>query len=186
MRFTRLMIATLFVTIFAAAASAQQSSAQPCTLKAESAPELRGLRLGMALEQVKARFPSAQITPGRFGLTDGMINTSFEKGPDAATLKGIHWIKLEFVDERLTNIIIAYQNSIRWENNEQFTSRVSEALRLPAAWKGGGEILPYIECDGFTVNARANHLSMTAAKPYEVVRQRQREQEEKERQTFLP
>ncbi|MBC7929485.1 MAG: hypothetical protein H7Z38_02860 [Rubrivivax sp.] len=188
MRLTRLLTTTFFVTLFAAAAAAQQApAAQPCMLKAESAPELRGLRLGMNVEQIKARFPSAQFGQSQFGLTNGQINNALDApAPDAAMLKGINSIFLQLVDQRLTQISVSYGNSIRWESNEQFISRVTEALKLPAVWKDVNQNLPYIECDGFVVKAQVNSISIIARKPYEVVEKRQREQQEKERQSFQP
>jgi hypothetical protein len=181
MKYTNLTLAVLFTLFVAAAASAQQPTRQ-CTVGVENAPELRGLRLGMTLEQVKSRLPSLQVKPSRFGLTTASLDYTYPVAAKTAGLEGVQSISLEFVDEHLVKIGIMYSNSINWQTPRQFSERVAAALKLPDAWENGFNM----RCEGFNVSVIPNYISMSEVQPYEIIRQRRAEYEEKERQGFQP
>lgn len=181
MRYTNLTLAILFSLSVAASASAQQA-AQQCKVGVESAPEIRGLRLDMTLEQARSHLPSLQVKPSRFGLTTASLDYSYPATAKAAGLEGIQSISLEFVDEHLAKIGIMYLNSINWQTSRQFSERVAAALKLPDAWENGSNM----RCEGFYISVIPNFISMSEVRPYEIIRQRRMEFEEKERQSFRP
>lgn len=181
MRYTNLTLAILFSLCVAASASAQQG-AQQCKVGVESAPEIRGLRLGMTLEQAKSHLPGLQVKPSRFGLTTASLDYPYPVAARATGLEGVQSISLEFVDERLSKIGIMYSNSINWQTSRQFSERVAAALKLPDAWENGSNM----RCEGFYISVIPNYISMSEVRPYEIIRQRRAEYEEKERQGFQP
>ncbi len=132
---------------------AQTVSAQ-CTLKSDQLtdpPELHGFRLGMTLEQAKARVP-----PIRFGRADetGVIKTSinplYDPRFDKVSFADVRTISLDFLDEKLTTLWIGYEKTFKWQTVDDFVTGISKSLNLPAAWtpKRGGQLL---HCDGFTI-----------------------------------
>ena len=132
---------------------AQQSN---CTLKIDQlsvAPELRGFRLGMTYDQVKARVP--QVEFGRtdeIGVAKTSINPLFDSRFDRASFADVRTISLDFLDGRLVNLWIGYESTFKWQTLDEFVAGMSQALNLPAAWpvKRGGRQLT---CGGFSVFA---------------------------------
>ena len=129
-------------------------SAQQCTVKSDQlpdAPELRGLRLGMTFDQVKARVPQIQFgRPDETGLTKTSINPLYDPRFDKVAFADIRTISFDFLDGRLTTLWIGYESSFKWQSVDEFVKGISKSLSVPAAWspKRGGQQL---SCDGFTV-----------------------------------
>lgn len=149
----------LFVlSLFCASASAQQ-----CTVKSDQlpdAPELRGFRLGMTFEQVKARVPQVQFgRADEIGLTKTSINPLYDSRFDKVAFADIRTISFDFLDGRLTTLWIGYERSFKWQSVDEFVAGISQALHVPRSWtpKRGGQQL---RCDGFTI-----FVSMIAQSP---------------------
>jgi hypothetical protein len=120
----------LFLTFVSAGIARAQEA--PCKLKV--APEVRGFRLGMSPEQVKAKlkFVVGSEKPDEIGVATffvGPISLADEKAG-----QGLSTISFEFLDNRLTYIEVNYDSSVKWDNVEQFTSALSESLNLPDKW----------------------------------------------------
>jgi hypothetical protein len=138
--------------------TAKTLSAQPpqCAVKTEQLPnvaELRGFRLGMTFEQVKARVPQIQFGPAdQFGVTRTSINPSFDRSFDQASFADVRTISLDFLDGRLINLWIGYESSFKWQTLDEFVTGMGNVLNLPAGWsvKRGGRQLT---CEGFSVFA---------------------------------
>ncbi|HVF58136.1 MAG TPA: hypothetical protein VM934_18450 [Pyrinomonadaceae bacterium] len=171
------LLPAVALLLCSAASSGAQQQQERCTLKVENAPELRGFRLGMTVNQFKARFPGVVISDAEFGMQGAHVAKK-----DGEGLEGISRIGFEFVDGRLTAFQANYANSINWDSQEQFTERVGESLKLPKAWQGGDTMI----CDGFTITAGINSISMVDASGRRLVEQRRRERDEKARQGFRP
>jgi hypothetical protein len=182
MRHNRLLPAILFALCFAAAAHAQQPQSQACTLTVEQAPELRGFRLGMTLDQVRARIPNVQVRQLEFGLSDANASNL-----DAAAYKGVISIYFGFLDDHLVRLQVFYE-SVPWKTADQFASRVSESLRLPDAWKTSQGWSKELKCVGFDVVAEASPTVITLVVPgyNEILKQRRAQHEEQLRQSFRP
>lgn len=129
--------------------SAQQCSAQSDQLS--DAPELRGFRLGMTFDQVKARVPQVQFgRPDEIGLTKTSINPLYDPRFDKAAFADIRTISFDFLDGKLTTLWIGYESSFKWQSADEFVRGISKSLSVSGSWspKRGGQQL---RCDGFTV-----------------------------------
>ena len=139
----------LFVFLFSI-----NSSGQQCTLKSEQladAPELRGFRLGMTFEQVKARVPLVQFgRADEIGVTKTSIKPLYDARFDKEFFADVRTISFDFLDGKLTTLWIGYERSFKWQTVEDFVTGISKSLSLPAAWapKRAGRQL---QCDGFTI-----------------------------------
>jgi hypothetical protein len=128
--------------------------AQQCKLKIAqmgNAPELRGFRLWMTLDEVKARVPPIRFgAPDEFGVTKSSINPGYDSAFDQASFADVRTISFDFLDGKLTTLWIGYESSFKWPTVDEFVGGISKSLNLPAAWspkKNGKQI----QCDGFTV-----------------------------------
>jgi hypothetical protein len=185
MRYSRLLPVILFSLCFAAAAHAQQS--QVCTLNVEQAPELRGFRLGMTADQIKARVPGIQIKQQEFGASYAFLSSVDFHNLDAVAYKGINDIGFQFLDDRLVRFTVNYQ-SVPWKTAGQFAAKVSESLKLPDVWRDGDNFGKVLTCAGFDVTANAGMNAITLNTPghNEVVKERREQRDEKLRQDFRP
>jgi hypothetical protein len=110
-----------------------------CTVKLSDlpdAPELFGFRMGMTTQQVKARIP--QVAFGRvneFGVSKTSINPDFDPRIDKSTFAGVRTVSLDFLDGRTTSLWFGYDGSFKWQTVPEFVERISQSLRLPAAWR---------------------------------------------------
>ena len=140
-----------FALCLTAAASSQ---AQPCTLKSDQlpdAPELRGFRLGMTLEQVRARVPQIQFgRPNEIGVTKTSINPLYDQRFDKVRFADVRTISFDFLDGELTTFWIGYESTFKPQAIDEFVAGISRSLNLAATWsaKRGGQQL---RCDGFTL-----------------------------------
>ena len=150
-RFFLYKIALLFLLVLCWTSSA---SAQQCKLKIDqmgNAPELRGFRLWMTFDEVKARVPQVRFgVPDEFGVTKSSISPSYDASFDQASFADVRTISFDFLDGKLTSLWIGYENSFKWPTVDEFVGGISKSLNLPDAWspkKNGKQI----QCDGFTV-----------------------------------
>ena len=152
------IIKTVLCLILAAPLTAKTFPAQtsPCTLKIDQLPnaaELRGFHLGMTYEQVKARVAQIQFGEAdQFGVAKTSINPSYDRSFDQASFADVRTISLDFLDGRLVDLWIGYENTFKWRTLDEFVNGMSKSLNLPAAWsaKRSGRQL---SCDGFSVYA---------------------------------
>ena len=129
-------------------------SAQQCTVRSDQlpdAPELRGFRLGMTFQQVKARVP--QIEFGRadeIGVTRTSINPLYDPRFDQAAFADIRTISFNFLDGKLTTLWIGYESSFKWQSIDDFVAGISKSLNISAPWSRG-RTLQSLDCDGFNI-----------------------------------
>lgn len=146
-----LALTCALILFYALTAAAQETK---CTLKLAqlaAAPELRGFRLGMTLEQFKARLPNLALRPAdEFGATALNIYPEHNDIPDKASFEGIRTISLEFLDDRVVMLWIGYAPDFKWKSADEFLSGMTRSLSLPAAWqtKSRGR---QMSCDDFQV-----------------------------------
>ena len=143
----------LLILIWACGTSAQEPA---CSLKPEQLPtasELHGFRLGMTMDQVKARVPPVIFgRADQFGLSRTSINPHFDSRFDAASFDGVRTVSLSFMDGRLIELWIGYDAGFKWQKLDDFVAGFGKALGLPVKWqaKGRGQL---ITCDGVEVFA---------------------------------
>jgi hypothetical protein len=132
------------------------ASAQPCTLKIDQLPEaaeLRGFRLGMTYDQVRALVPQVQFGQAdQFGVARTSINPYFDPRIDKVAFADVRTISLDFLDGKLVSFWIGFESTFKWQTLDAFITGVSKPLNLPPKWpdKRGGRQL---SCEGFSVFA---------------------------------
>ena len=73
-------------------------------------------------------------------------------------LKGVRRIEFRFIDGRLSFLLVAYDDSIKWDNIDDFVSTVSKTLSLPNEWRaraeaGAESTEKELRCDAFVISA---------------------------------
>ena len=144
----------IFCSILLCLVSAASIFAQQCTVRSDQladAPELRGFRLGMTFDQVKARVPLVQFgRPDEIGLTKTSINPLYDPRFDKVAFADIRTISFDFLDGKLTTLWIGYESSFKWQSVNEFVRGITKSLNVTGSWspKRGGQQL---RCDGFTI-----------------------------------
>ncbi|HET6892642.1 MAG TPA: hypothetical protein VFH31_16175 [Pyrinomonadaceae bacterium] len=142
--FAVLTVVLVLVVLTTTGASAQNQ----CKLKISELPlsaELRGFRLGMTMDEVKARVP--QVVFGRtdaLGTSKTTINPYFDPKIDKSGFADIRSVSLDFFDGRLVSLWIGYEPTFKWQLVEDFVAGISTSLSLPSAWsswRGRGQLL---------------------------------------------
>lgn len=181
---TRILLLCVFVLALSSTLVERATAQEPrCTLSLPQAPKLRGLSLGMTQAQVLARFPGAKIKDfynphKRQGVTQ--LHIQFVEGNDENKGKyqsseldkskfpdfnDVQSLSVEFLDKRSYHITLIYDDTIVWENTEEFVARVSEALNLPGAWHNEDDWpnSKALVCTNFRLEARVGHKPWPAA-----------------------
>jgi hypothetical protein len=158
MHFIRAVLILALIFVCALAVAAQ--GAKPCPLKVTQlteAPELHGFRLGMTIEQVKARLPKLELGPtDPFGLMKTSFSPEFDPLMDKTAFQGVRTISLEFLDGRLTSLWIGYNRSFKWQALDEFVMGMSRALGLPpvTAWAQRSRGGQQLDCNDFQATAQ--------------------------------
>lgn len=197
-----LLIAFILGLVSSAGAQTSNTGASgtgECKLTLAQAPAIRGIRLGMSVDQVLAQIPGAEadsdllarLSRDNFGsksaiVTPGRYVTSKEK------FAGVNSINLSFFDGRLASFFIPYDGR-EWRSDKQFVARLAEVLSLPdvGSWKPINNGLA-IACDGFEISGQLHGLTCAIAMKDmkvdvgKVVREREEVPKEKARRAFKP
>lgn len=148
-------------TIAAQSSNTSASRATECKLKLSQAPVIRGIRLGMTVNEVLAVFPGAEkneairqrLSQPRFGLVSANVNPSDYASKEK--FAGVRSLDFSFLDGELNSFAILY-NGPEWKTSDQFASKVGEAFNLPGVefWKEAGSFLKTLTCDGFAIRVQ--------------------------------
>lgn len=129
------------LTVFSLSACSRSRNPE-CSLSTSNAPEVRGVRLGMTLEEFKERFPSPNVPLAPADSTrfrsdeDGVITVTWTDVSTSAEDRA-HVGQLLFVDGRVAHFRIVYDNytdHFAWDNVDQFVSKTAKLLKLPTMW----------------------------------------------------
>ncbi len=146
--FAVLTLASVLVVLITTGAAAQDQCKIKISDLTQSA-ELRDFRLGMTMDQVKARVPQVVFGPtDQLGTSKTTINPYFDPNIDKSGFADIRSISLDFFDGRLVSLWIGYEPTFKWQSVEDFVTGISTALSLPAAWsswKGRGQQLRCVD-----------------------------------------
>jgi hypothetical protein len=130
---------------------------QPFSVSAKDAPELRGLRLGMTVEQVRSRYKFIDHSEDETGFSKTRLPRLFLPEPEQ---EGVRELELGFLDGKLVYIIVAYDDKTTWPSAEQFALAISKSLNLPRAWEKKStpselsqQVAFQLRCDGITFGA---------------------------------
>jgi len=175
-----------------------------CKLTVDDAPEIRGLKLRMAKKDVIALYPaislerdysgnSIPITPGTFGESSVRFHTIIYGIYDkrgAEKLRGVDRVELRFLDGRLSHIEIHYDDSTTWDSVDSFARKIGDTMGLPPVWQEARNAEErFIECQGFRVTASLlsrPSISFSDSVVPQIIKQRQKEEEQKARESFKP
>jgi hypothetical protein len=138
--------------------TATGASAQPaaCSLRIDQLPdaaELRGFRLGMTYDQVKALVPQVQFGQAdQFGVAKTSINPYFDPHIDKVAFADVRTISLDFLDGKLVGLWIGFESTFKWQTLDAFVAGISKPLNLPTEWsnKRAGR---QMSCEGFSLFA---------------------------------
>ncbi|HEV2705660.1 MAG TPA: hypothetical protein VGV59_07020 [Pyrinomonadaceae bacterium] len=152
---------------------------QPCTVKMEQSPEVRGFRLGMSMADIQKRFPGfPDVAANQFGVATVKISSVYVRnvldkpiGEDVVSfvsaapfpdLNELKHVELKLLDGHLREITVFYPNDIKWKSADEFVQKTGAALKLNGSWQKVGNDSDYSETrslrcgevlKGFTVNA---------------------------------
>lgn len=195
----------LMILALANSAVGQTQSEVPagakCSLTLAQSPEVRGLKLGMSVEEVLRLFPGRSDEPSiRNAISSadkefGVARFSVSTHPHAPESKfaGISGLSFEFLDSRLASLWVQYIGP-EWRSVDEFISRLAGPFNLPGpySWEptntGDQKIL---KCGGFEVRVSAggpslNSLLLRNPAAEQIVRDRRNEVKERARQAFKP
>ena len=144
-----------FTFICSIVAFGQESRCSLNLAQLPQAPELRGFRLGMTIEQVKSRIPQVQLPPSNeFGFTQTTVNPEFSAEIDRSTLQGVRTLSFDFLDGRSFSLALGYNSSFEWQSMDEFLPGITKALNLPNAWEAKSWRGQELECKDFKITAR--------------------------------
>ena len=134
----------------ASTTNASQQEKQTCQLTLAGAPDIRGLKVRMAAEEVLALFPgskedaevkaSLSRPPSQFGQSEFRIIP--DKFASKEKFAGIKHITLRLLDGRVFNLRVGYEGP-EYPHVDKFIAKLTEGTNLPAAdqWE------PYVGMD---------------------------------------
>ena len=159
---------------------------------------MRGLRLGMKVEEVRTVVPKAvglSSNPQADEAGVAVADLSVIDLSDVPAFKGIDVIALGFLDGRLVSLGAFYDASTPWQSIDDFAAQVSRALALPLDWQrpknGPAETERVMYCDGFRVITQIEKggrslVGLVNIGAEKTIWQRYTAIEEKKRRTFKP
>jgi hypothetical protein len=174
--------------------------APKCTLTLDAAPDIRGIRLAMTLKAFRELFPEVEegethkmyavpVRQEKYGISTVLFlrnDIYFNQ-----KLEGLARLEVQFLDEKVSQVQVGYDDSVKWGNLAEFRNQVTEALKLTNAWqptsRGDESVL---ECRGFNIIASLSELYPTLylsdMSAPAIIEQRKREEEEKAKKRFKP
>jgi hypothetical protein len=183
-----LSLAAVFLLICSAGIIAQENK---CALTLNQSPEPVGLRLGMTEEQVRARFKVIETEEADdYGVATLRLDPAASGRTESPMLRDI---SIELIRAKIVSIRLVYDASARAANYRDFTTRVSQTLRLPPLWKavtvGSMVTGMMLDCAGFKVGAtligaRIPVVTLSALEAEQTLGRRQDERERRLREFF--
>jgi hypothetical protein len=172
------ILLTLAFMFFVASAFGQ--TPDTCDLTINDSPAIRGLKLGMAEADFKRAFT--------FPMDKGYVSAL-----DLRRLEGfdnVDWIRFEFYKGRLYQFKIRYDDSVDWQNWDEFAKAISEPLKLPlGAWKNlVSDSDAMMGCKEFHVyiDSRARYIELTDELSVKEMEEEQRRKDAEKKRAFKP
>jgi len=195
-----LSIAAVFLS--AAISSFSQAQTNQCSLKVAQSPAVRGIKLGMKMDEVLALFPGSReneyikntITGNPEFPNFGVISFGIApfQYPNKERYLGIDQFGFVFVDGRLVQYSVEYGRA-SWPRMDEFIEKITAAFQLPPArnWTSDNQARRNLICNGFHVQAftrdyRGALVVATDDEPFKIRRERSAAADEKERRDFKP
>jgi len=146
------MVVLLFVLFSVGNVLGQDSQCKVKLSELSQAAELSGFRMGMTMDQVKARVP--QVVFGRtndLGTAKTSINPYYDSRIDKSAFADVRTVSLDFLDGRVTSIWIGYEPTFKWSTVADFVKGISQSLSLPDAWSPWKSQGQQLKCPDFQV-----------------------------------
>jgi hypothetical protein len=151
MNLKKLIFSLTIALACAYAAAAQEAKCSAKLAELPSAAELRGFRVGMTVEQVRARLPKLQVRPAdEFGVTSLNIFPDYETGIDKTAFEGVRSVSLDVLDGRVFSLWIGYDKTFKWQTIDEYTTGITTALKLSNSWRSKFRTR-LLDCNDFTV-----------------------------------
>lgn len=165
-RFSVFLVA-LAMLISASSLASMPVSPQPrCSLTEETAPTVRGLRLGMNAQQFLALFPGISKKKEMRDAIEKAKSTTRDEATVLAVdpiahgnphqFAGVVSVAAAFYKGQAVNIIIQYSGA-NWTNVDEWIAKLSESFKLPSArdWMAGPDEAPnkILKCNGILISA---------------------------------
>lgn len=208
----RILLATAILALTALSANSQTKTPAPvtqaCKLAVAQAPAIRGVKLGMKVNEVLGLFPgSAENNDIRsaLALAEGFPNfgmASVFVFPREYTTRdrfaGISNFRFTFADGRLYQYEVEYEpppGAPVWRHVDDWVGKLADTFGLPAAmdWAVDKNISSRksLKCEGFqmevsNLNFRGNLVVATLDTPLQKQRERRAAYEDKLRREFKP
>ena len=129
------IVAFVLLLLSAGNIVAQDSRCKVKLSELPQAAELSGFRMGMTMDQVKARVPQVVFGPtDDLGTSKTSINSYFDSRIDKSGFADVRTVSLDFLDGRVTSLWIGYDSSFKWPTVADFVKGISQSLSLPNAW----------------------------------------------------
>lgn len=207
---SRLNIALLILISAALPVFSQTGNQLPdssgCTLTLAQSPTIRGLKLGMSVDQLFTLIPAAReksdVTnalgsaqgPPNYGVASfALIRNDFPKGDQFA---GVDLLYIGLFDNHVTLFSVRYINypaGPRWPEIDELIVKVAETFGLPGLnlWKSDtSPNLKILRCNGFEVVVgymnEATSIQVRNFDYREKVEERKAADEERKRREFKP
>jgi hypothetical protein len=207
----RIVLATLCVLVGMSTYAQTPSSPpsiSPCSLSVAKAPAIRGVKLGMKVDEVLAVFPGSaenneiKTTIGKadsfphFGLVSVYVFPRDYETRDR--FAGIADFRFTFFDGRVDQYEVDYEpppGAPAWRRVDDWITKLADAFKLPPAadWAADQNLTSQksLKCDGFqmrasNMNFRGSLLVSTLDSPLKKQQERRAAYEEKLRQEFKP
>ncbi len=175
-----------------------------CKLTTAQAPTIRGLRLGMTVDELMALFPGAnpnelkaRIELAKGYSAFGQLSYDFVGTQHKDRLDQFYF-RVSLFDGRINgfNIQYPFRNALFYGqiySKEQISEKLMKSFDLPAdvKWREEGYARLYLDCQGFTIKAEYQdtiNISVTdnSKEIQTQIKQRQDEDAEKKRAAFIP
>jgi len=146
------IVALFFLLLSVGRVVAQDSQCKVKLSELPQAAELSGFRMGMTMDQVKARVP--QVVFGRtdhLGTSKTSINPYFDSRIDKSAFADVRTVSLDFLDGRVTSLWIGYEPTFKWSTVADFVKGISQSLSLPDAWSPWKSQGQQLKCPDFQV-----------------------------------
>lgn len=177
----------ILTLIFTCAALALAQSAGQCALttaQLSQLPELKGLRPGMSIEEVKTIVPTLEMgRSDELGLSKTSFSPDFNPKMNKGAFQGIRTISLDFLDGRVSAVWIGYNDSFKWKTIEEVVEALTQSLKLANVWeaKGRGQQITCGELEiAVTMVAGSPTLRITDEAARKTWEKRRSEKEENE------
>lgn len=146
------IVPLVFLVVTAGNVVAQDSQCKVKLSELPQAPELSGFRIGMTMDQVKARLPQVTFGPtDDLGTSKTSINPYFDARIDKSGFADVRTVSLDFLDGKVSSVWIGYEPTFKWTTVAAFVKGISRSLLLPDTWSSWKSQGQQLKCADFQI-----------------------------------